>query len=454
VGQHSFDNFVTLTTGWVLCTGRHTLTKCISLGLKRGGVKHHSALYRFVSRAKWKPDELGRVLFGLLLVWLPEEIEAPVDDTLMRRSGPHLFGAAMHYDAGRSSYARFGRAARKVLSFGHSWVTLAVWVPLPWNPEHGIAIPVLWRLYRPAKQCKNGEYRKRTELAAELVQILIQWLPPGRTLYLLGDSGYACKTLVRLLPNNAHFIGPMPMDAALYSQELSYKGRGTRKIRRGERLASPTEIIACDGWRWTRRTFRLYGQNVTILFKYEVCLWYSVAGQRRVKALVTRDPRGHWADRAYFCTASGESVERILMRFSHRWTLEQTYRDAKQLLGIDEPQNGWWRRRRDEPVVPKKPGPNPHAVRGSTAVLHTVPLGWITFGLVVVWYLRHGQALADVTAVQAISPWYRHKREPAFPDMLRAVRRELWKARIHADPRSHAGSSELPELLLEQLLAG
>lgn len=450
----SFENFVTLTTGWVICSGRHTLTSCIRDGLKNGNGKHHSAYYRFVSRAKWDPDEMGRRLFEALLPYLPKKLDAPVDDTLVRRNGSQLFGAAMHYDAARSSYGRFGAIARKVLSFGHNWVTVSVWVPYPWNPERGIAVPVLWRLYRPAKKCKGGEYRKRTELAAELCQLLLAWLPSDRTLYLSGDSGYACKTLVRSLPKNAFFVGPLPKDAALYAPERAYKGRGTRQSLRGERIASPADIIAFDDWRWCKRTLRLYGQNVTILFKHEVCLWYSVAGVRRGKMVVTRDPRGRWQDRAYFSTDPSESVEQLLTRFSHRWPLEQTYRDAKGLLGIDEPQNGWWRRwrRRPDAAPAPKPGPNPHSERGREAVLRTTPLGFITFGLVVAWYLRHGQALADVHRVQAQSPWYQAKREPCFADMLRAAQRELWRAKIHADPRYHAGSNELADMLLDQLL--
>jgi hypothetical protein len=71
----------------------------------------------------------------------------------------------------------------------------------------------------------------------------------------------------------------------------------------------------------------------------------------------------------------------------------------------------------------------------------------------VVWYLHHGQAMADVAGARRRSPWYRHKRQPAFADMLRAARRELWRARIRADPRYEAGLDEFQELLLEQLLA-
>ena len=95
VDRRSFENFVTLSTGWVRCVGRHTITRFIQLGLKPGGEKHHSVFYRFFSTARWDPDDVGRQLFELLLPFLPKVIEALVDDSLCRRSGPHLFGAAM-----------------------------------------------------------------------------------------------------------------------------------------------------------------------------------------------------------------------------------------------------------------------------------------------------------------------------------------------------------------------
>ncbi|MGH6932575.1 MAG: hypothetical protein ACREEE_09100, partial [Dongiaceae bacterium] len=75
-------------------------------------------------------------------------------------------------------------------SFGHSWVVLALWVPLPWNAERGIAVPILFRLYRPKKRCPEGKYRKRTELAAELLAILASWLPADMT----GSRGWSSST--------------------------------------------------------------------------------------------------------------------------------------------------------------------------------------------------------------------------------------------------------------------
>ena len=72
----------------------------------------------------------------------------------------------MHHDASQSTYGRFTSAGRFVsFAFGHSWVIVAIWVPMPWNKAKGLAIPVLFRIYRAKKRCPKGQYRKRTELA-------------------------------------------------------------------------------------------------------------------------------------------------------------------------------------------------------------------------------------------------------------------------------------------------
>jgi hypothetical protein len=89
----SFGNFATLATGWVLCLGRRTISRVIQFGgVADDDRRHHSNLYRFFSRARWDPDELGARVFKLLLPRIPESwgILLLVDDTLCRKSGAHL----------------------------------------------------------------------------------------------------------------------------------------------------------------------------------------------------------------------------------------------------------------------------------------------------------------------------------------------------------------------------
>lgn len=426
----SFENFVALVTGWILCPGRHTISRVVQAARGTGRPKHHATLYRFLSRGRWVADELGRVLLDLLWRWLPQEIEAQVDDTLCQKSGPHFFGAGMHHDASRSTY---GGGVRRwaCFAFGHNWVVLSVWLPRPWCPERGWAVPILFRLYRPKKLSPKTLYRKRTELARELVRLLACWLPEGRSLHVTGDGEYACKTLVRDLPDEIVFTGPMAMDAALYAPPEPYRGKG-RKPLKGARLPSPKALAVRKGARWRRLKLTLYGKKVTLLVLSRTCLWYTVAGTRLVRLVITKDPKGQAQTRAYFCTDPKRSVAAILITYAHRWDLEVAFRNAKQALGLGDPQNGWWRRKAGDRPQKKRPGPRPRGRRGEQAVLHTAPLVFAAYAVVLLWYLRHGRRESDIARARRNAPWYRHKKDPSFWDMLAALRRKLWAERVSA----------------------
>ncbi len=449
----SFENFVALVSGWILCQGRHCVSRVIQVAGGGGSTKHFASLYRFLSRARWSTDDLGRVLFELLLRLLPADIEALVDDTLCRHRGPRIFGAAMHHDSALSTYGRGTNAPRATFfSCGHCWVVLAVRVPLPWDRCRGIALPILFRLYRSKKRCDQRSYRKRSELAAELVSLLESWIPPGYRLCLAGDREYASKTLVRKLAADSAFIGQMVMDAALYEPAGRYGGRG-RPRKMGRRLRSPKRLASAGSASWQKVTVRAYGRQIKLRIKERTCLWYTVAGTRRVRMVLTRDPKGRAEDRVYFSTDSGMTATEILERFARRWLIEVSFRDVKQHLGAENPQNGWGRRKSGRGRAPKKPGPQPRGNRGRTAVLHTVPLAFVAYAIVVLWYLDEGNARRDVRRARQRSPWYRRKASPSFGDMLVALRRETWARRLSEHPGNQRVLAKLRQLLPDALLA-
>lgn len=467
----SFENFVTLLTGWIACQGRHTVSRVIQAAGEAGREKAHDAFYRFFSRARWDHDCLAQVLFKLLLPFLPQVITAPVDDTLAHKSGPHFWGAGMHHDAKTSTYGRGSSAGRKVaFAFGHSWVVLSIWIPLPWNPLRGLAIPVLFRLYRSKTQCEQTarkkkapkrkaqkiakkkarkmernrarrrarerakiEYRKRTELALEMIRQLASWIPEGRALQVVGDREYACQTVVRNLPKDVIFIGSMHMKAALYALPKPLKGRGRPPLK-GKRLPSPEELPNDRSIPWEEAEVLIYGKKITLKVKSMRCLWYTVAHTKLVRMVLVRDPRGRYEDRAYFCTNPQRPVEGILEPFARRWAIEVAFRDAKQFMGVENPQNGWWRRKHGSPAPKKRPGPNAHGNRGRKAVERTLPFAFLAYAVVILRYLYHGQPQRDVERVRAEVRWYRHKKEPSFADMLADARRAIWVARFSASP--------------------
>jgi len=450
----SFTSFVTLAAGWMLCLGRHTISRVIQASGPLGRSKHHSAFYRFFQRSVWISDRVGKAVFQMALPYIPGAVYALVDDTLCRRTGPHIWGGAMHYDPLVSTYARTSSVGRHLaFAFGHNWVVLAVRVPLPWNPQRGVGLPVLLRLYRSKKRCPMAEYRKRTEMAVELVEIVAEWLPKGRRLIVVGDREYACKTLVRRLPPGVHFTGPMGMDARLYDLvPAGPKGRG-RPRKRGPRLPPPSGGLEDPSLPWEKTNLCIYARKVPAWVKSRVALWYSVAGTRPVRIVWTRDPKGRIQDRAYFSTDLEATPEEILSGFSHRWGLEVTFFNTKQFLGLEDPQNGWGRRRAGRPSFPKRAGPQPRGRRGERAVQRTVPMVFVTYALIHLWYFQHGSPKEDVQTVRAMAPWYAHKREPSFADMLRAVRKEFWLARFSSDPQLQCVLQKNPNVLAEWLLA-
>jgi hypothetical protein len=197
----------------------------------------------------------------------------------------------------------------------------------------------------------------------------------------------------------------------------------------------------------------LYGKTVTVLTKTQTCLWYTVAGGRLVRMIVTRDPSGRIEDRAYFSTDAGMKVEELAQIFSLRWMQEEMHRNVKQHLGLEDPQNGWWRRPKGRRRDKRIPGPQPHKERGAKAATRTVPFILTIYAVVVLWYLACGTARDDVERARRRAPWYRNKTEPSFGDMLAALRRHLWTERNFSAPSNKQGSSKINAALLEWVCA-
>lgn len=447
------QSYATLTMGWITCAGRHSISRLIQAAGDPGQKKHHSSYYRFLSHGAWCIDALAKTVFQLLLPFLPDDITLIVDDTLCVKGGPHIFGAAMHFDARNSTYGRKAEGgAQRFFAFGHNWVVAALWLPLPWGSTRGLAIPFMIRLYRSRKTCPPELYRKRTELAADIIQIVAGLVPQGRRIYVVADGEYACKTIVKSRPDSVVFIGPMVMDAALYDLPNT-KRRVGRPSKKGKRLLSPSSLASSDSILWNPLTLKIYGRQVTLHVKTQRCLWYTVAGTQRVTMVVTRDPSGRFSDRAFFCTDDQISEQDLISIFARRWEIEVAFRNAKQAMGIEDPQNGWWRRETGSERPEKRPGPNPHRSRGETAINHTLALAFASYAIVILWYLRHGNPVEDVLRVKKEAPWYLHKATPSFSDMLAALRREHWRSRFSNDADLHGLQQNIDGVLPHWMLA-
>ena len=125
----------------------------------------------------------------------------------------------------------------------------------------------------------------------------------------------------------------------------------------------------------------------------------------------------------------------------------------KQHMGLEDPQNGGWRRPKGQRRDKKVPGPQPHKVRGEKAVTRTVPFILTLYGLVVLRYFANGSAREDINRARRRCPWYREKSEPSFGDMLAALRRHLWAERNFGEPSTEQDAEKINATLLDWLSA-
>jgi hypothetical protein len=349
--------FQWLVVGWIQCQGRRTLTG-VALAPGAIGERHISVFHGFFSRAAWTLDALGRVVFTLALTWLPADQPLVVlgDDPLARTGGKCIALARMHHDP------LLGSARKPFASFGHGWVVLARWVPLPFGRGRGFALPVLFRVYVGAKRggerhragqrqrrvgprlraarLAHAHHRQATklELLRELIVLVARWAGP-RTVYVVVDSASAGRTVLADRPANVQVISRLRWDAALYAPPAPRQpGQKGRPGRRGHR--SPTlQQRSARHRRWTDLPLVLSGRAATPRVFTFTAVWYGALRSQPVRIVVVRDPSRRRHTEAFFCTDLDRAAAFILATYSRRWTLEVTIHDAKQHLGFGQAQS-------------------------------------------------------------------------------------------------------------------
>jgi DDE superfamily endonuclease len=393
--QPTFRTFRALLLGFIATVGEHTITGCL-VACGMAGRWHHSRAHRFFARARWSPDRLGLVLLDVIERIVPdgEPLVVAVDDTLLRRSGRRVWGAAWHADSARSNPSRW-------LAWGNCWVVAAIVVSLPFL-SRAVALPVLCRLWTKREQTKRG-------LAAEMVALIAN-RHPERQIHIVGDGHYA--SLALLCPPEVELIARLRADAALHRLTPPRTGKRGRPRAMGARYPSLTEIATNPTTAWEITQVRRYRQTTTVRIHRPSCLWYRTYRDRPLTVLLvsnlgSKEPY----DLALVCTDLNASSVELLERFARRWSIEVAFEDAKQLFGVGEARN------RTEPAVKR-----------------TVPFGLLCLSLTIVWYALHDHSPADIAEHRARAPWYRSKTTPSTADMLVKLRRTIIAAQYSPGP--------------------
>jgi hypothetical protein len=415
----TYQTFVAIVAGWVLSQRHRFITEVIfsSGNLDKG---HWSRFHRFFSHAAWDIDTFSMSLAKLVMTILAPGATLlwAVDDTLCRKRGLTLYGVGMHHDPLISS------RDKPLTSWGHDWVVLCLILVHPfWAPTKVFALPIAARLYRNRQGLTKGKkgkgkssqvktraqakadptHRSRPELALGLIQMVAQWFPDDE-IVMLGDSTYGGKSVLSYLPGNVHLISRVAANAALY-EPAPPKTKGTkgRARKKGRRLPGMAEWAADPKQPWTRQEFDQFGLHAALAVKTIQALYYKAGRDRLLTIVLVRDLEGKRPDAMFYCTKLSWTAREILSTFAYRWSIECTFEYCKQFLGLEDPANR----------LPK-------------AVERTAPMALFIYSIVVVWFHQTGHPYLQFP----FRPWYPHKKEPSFADLLTTLRRLSYQEKI------------------------
>jgi hypothetical protein len=413
-----------LLLAWVMCLGKHTLSR-VGENTRPQEPPDHSrrhgldCCYNFFERSSWNPRDLAYRIAILILTRLPFSgtITLLVDDTLAHKRGKSVWGLGWWRDAVASTKKRVATAS------GHNWVVMAVAFCVPGSSCVILALPLLARLHRPGK----GQPSCAT-LAKEMLLEVTGWFP-GREFTLVADGAYACKEMLGDFPDGVRFVGRMRGDAAVYDPRVPRQKKGKRgpKPKKGPRLPSPKKAAEkadrkrtqSGDWLWQAVTVTIYGSQRTLQAVSYVAVWPRVLGLRPIQVVVVRDPEGRMDDVYLFTTDLGASLEWVITQFSLRWSIEVLFRASKQVMQIEAPQ---------------------HYCQQS--VEKVAPWVWSMQSVIMVWYLTGGQDLPEAQQMRArMGEW---DSEWSLRHMIQVLQRATLNVTIN--PNS-ANEPQLRELI-------
>lgn len=244
----TFANALVLIYGTILAPGKRTVASALRV-MGYDQERNPSKFHRVLSRARWSPMQMSRLLLGLLVATFVSEGAALillVDETLERRAGKKIGYKGWFRDAVRS-------VGNKVaISLGIRWCCLCLLVAVPWSSRPWalpfLAVPVL-----SEKTCQRlgKPHRSGIGWTTYLLEKVRAWYPQ-REIVLVGDGGYAAIELVACCQRlKVKLVSRLRLDAQLYAfpgeQPASKRGP---KPKKGERLPALAAVFADPKTLW------------------------------------------------------------------------------------------------------------------------------------------------------------------------------------------------------------
>jgi hypothetical protein len=214
--------------------------------------------------------------------------------------------------------------------------------------------------------------------------------------------------VLRKLPANVELISHVHPKGALYEPAPApIPGKKGAHRKKGKRLPDMQSWADDPKQPWRKLIFDQFGLHATLLVKTTQALYYKAGKDRLLTIVLVRDAVGKRPDQMFYCTRLDWDARKILSNYSTRWSIEVTFENCKQLLGLEDPAN-----------------------RKEKAVRRTAPMALVLHSLIVVWFHQTGHRYVRFPD----RPWYPQKEEPSFADMLTTLRRLSWQDKIRLLP--------------------
>jgi len=258
-----------------------------------------SSFTRFLGDSGWAIDEVTETaldqFFTKLRITVRDVLFLIVDDTLAKKTGKKIPGCGWHKD----------HAQNMANVFGHQWVVSALLYK-------DFLLPLWAKLYHPKGTRGCGPFETKITLAKRVIKGLR--LPVPCKLYILADSWYWAKTLVKVCRKcGYHMISQLKSNSV-----LSIHGKRTKVTSLLMLTASYREVSLFVYGKAKRLQVARFIGELKDLGKVAVV----VVKEKRKKPIYL------------VCTNLHLPAIVVIQYYAKRWKIEQMIKDLKQRLGL------------------------------------------------------------------------------------------------------------------------
>lgn len=385
-----------LAYGLLLCLRTHLTSNAICATGRQ--FLDWSADYRLFSRSPWNPHALFDPIFDHLAGLLPSPhapVVAALDDTLCKKTGRHIPGAAFARDPQSPAFhvnlcrgLRFVQAS--VLVRAKQFLGPARALPVRFEPAPPAVKPKPQPVSKHTRKTQRDqkrnaqrnrqsktsifagkrkiaplraeekEYRLQKKLRA-LTQVGVHVLhslrqaldarPDTRQRQLLvsGDGSYTNRPVLRQLPERTTFIGRIRKDAKLYHALPPSAARSSGRPRRyGPAAPTPEQVLKDDSVPVVQVRCFAAGEARELPVKVLRQVYWRKAGPDMPLLLVLIKPLGYrlrkgskllYRQPAFLiCTDPQLDLQILVQAYVDRWEIECNHRDEKSLIGVAQGQ--------------------------------------------------------------------------------------------------------------------